>query len=89
MLATFMGTQTYVVDAFPLYAASATAAMTILRSFFGAVLPLAGQPLYDKLGLGWGNSLLGFVAIAMLPVPIIFLRWGEWLRTSERFKIVL
>lgn len=59
MLATFMGTQTYVVDAFPRYAASATAAMTILRSLLGAILPLAGQSMYGALGLGWGNSLLG------------------------------
>lgn len=89
LIATFMGTQTYVIDAFPRYAASATAAMTILRSAVGAVLPLAGQSMYGSLGLGWGNSLLAFIALAFLPVPFLFLKYGERIRTSERFKIEL
>lgn len=25
--------------------------------------------MYDALGLGWGNSLLGFIALAMAPLP--------------------
>jgi len=60
-----MPVQTYLIDAFTEYATSVTAARTILRSLVAAVLPLAGQPLYDKLGIGWGNSLLGFLALAM------------------------
>jgi hypothetical protein len=65
-----MPVQTYLINAFTKYAASVTAARTILRSLMAAVLPLAGQPLYDKLGIGWGNSLLGFLALAMAPIPM-------------------
>jgi hypothetical protein len=72
--------QVYLVDAFTTYAVSAVAANTILRSVFGAFLPLAGQPLYDALGLGWGNSLLAFIALAMIPTPWVFLRYGEVMR---------
>lgn len=36
--------------------------------------------MYEKLGLGWGNSLLGFVALAMLPVPVLLLKFGERIR---------
>jgi hypothetical protein len=25
--------------------------------------------MYDALGLGWGNSLLGFIALALAPLP--------------------
>ena len=39
----------------------------------------------DKLGMGWGNSLLGFVALIMVPAPWLFLRYGEYLR--KRFEI--
>lgn len=38
MVAIFMGTQTYVVDCYSVYAASAVAAVTCLRSLVGAVL---------------------------------------------------
>ncbi|KAB8220223.1 major facilitator superfamily domain-containing protein [Aspergillus novoparasiticus] len=45
-----------------------------------ALLPLAGQPLYDKLGFGWGNSLLGFLAIVFIPIPWLLYRYGRQLR---------
>ena len=80
-----MPMQTYLIDAFPLYGASALAANAILRSAIGAVLPLAGPAMYARLGQGWGNSLLGFIAIALIPIPIMLIRYGEWLRTGKRF----
>ena len=89
LLATFMPIQTYLVDAFTIYAASALAANTVLRSLVGAVLPLAGQKMYATLGLGWGNSLLAFIALAMCPIPVIFYRYGEKIRKSPRFQIKL
>lgn len=68
------------IDIFTVYAASALAGNTLLRSIVGAVLPLCGLQMYEALGLGWGNSLLAFIAIGMLPVSLLILRYGEWLR---------
>jgi len=87
LLATFMPIMTYLVDAFTIYAASAIAVSTILRSLAGALLPLAGRKMYQTLGLGWGNSLLAFIALAMCPMSWIFFRYGERIRTSPRFQI--
>jgi hypothetical protein len=84
-----MTIQVYLVDTYTLYSASALAAATILRSLFGAFLPLAGPPLYDALGLGWGNSTLGFIAVALIPVPFLFIRYGEAIRTNPRFQPAL
>lgn len=81
----FMAIQLYLVDTFTIYAASALACNTVVRSLAGAVLPLAGLPMYDKLGIGWGNSLLAFIAILLLPVSILILKFGERLRA--RFPI--
>jgi MFS family permease len=72
-----LGTQTYLVDAYERYAASAMAASTILRSVMGALIPLAGESMYAKLGYGWGNSLLSFITLVMLPFPWLFYRYGE------------
>ena len=77
----------YMVDAFGVYSASAVAASLLLRCVFGAVLPLAGPPLYMSLGLGWGNSVLGFFAILFLPLPLLLIRYGEKLRRSSKFQI--
>ena len=75
-----MTVSTYLVDAYTTYAASAMAANTVFRSLAGALLPLAGPKMYAALGLGWGNSLLGFIALLISPVAWIFYRYGEVIR---------
>jgi hypothetical protein len=70
----------YLVHTYGRYSASAIAASKVLQSIGGAVLPLAGEPMYDRLGLGWGNSVLGFIALAFVPVPWLFFKYGETLR---------
>ncbi|EGS20323.1 uncharacterized protein CTHT_0021490 [Thermochaetoides thermophila DSM 1495] len=76
----FMPLTTYLVDCYPMYAASAIAANTVIRSLAGMLLPLAGPKMYETLGLGWGNSLLGFICILMIPVPLLLHRYGKKLR---------
>jgi hypothetical protein len=77
------------VDAFTAYAASALAASTVLRSIFGATFPLFALQMYDTLGLGWGNSLLAFIAVAMLPIPPLLFYYGERLRSYPKFQVKL
>lgn len=89
LIATFMPIQTYLVDAFTVHASSAIAACTIIRSILGALLPLAGPSMYAALGLGWGNSLLGFVALLMIPCAVYLLKNGEAIRTNPRFRVKL
>ncbi|KAI2012860.1 hypothetical protein LOZ52_003712 [Ophidiomyces ophidiicola] len=70
----FQCVQSYVVDAYSRYAASATGAVAFMRTMAGFGFPLFGNQLYDRLGLGWGNSLLGFIsAVLGLLAP-----WGLW-----------
>ncbi|KAF2706813.1 MFS general substrate transporter [Pleomassaria siparia CBS 279.74] len=80
MMGIFAPIQTYLIDSFPQYAASAVAGLTVLRCLFGAILPLAGPKMYESLGLGWGNSLLGFVAVAMIPFPALIYKYGGMVR---------
>jgi len=55
-----------------------------------AVLPLAAPKMYEALGLGWGNSLLAFLALAMVPIPILLIKYGETIRgwNKERIKML-
>lgn len=76
-------TQAYLVDAFPDHAASAMAASTLLRSIGGAFLPLVGPPMYASLGLGWGNSLLDFITMTLIPVPVLLIVYGERSRNRQ------
>ncbi|KAL5342142.1 major facilitator superfamily domain-containing protein [Aspergillus crustosus] len=87
MMGVYMPIQTYVIDCYPRYAASANASLTATRSLLGALLPLAGPKMFDTLGLGWGNSLLGFLALAFVPIPIVFTRYGKMIR--EKYPVNL
>ena len=81
----------YVVDAFGVYADSAIAATIVVRSCFGAVLPLVGPPLYAELGIGWGNSILGFFGLSTAASPFALRREaGEEFRNYEKLgKLVI
>ena len=78
----------YLVDAFKVHAASAIAATIVMRCIVGAFLPLTGPPLYANLGLGWGNSVLGFIGLVFVPVPMLFMRYGERIRKGASFEVV-
>jgi hypothetical protein len=82
-----MTVATYLVDAFTVYSASVIAANTVFRALGGAVLPLAGGKMYAALGIGWGNSLLAFIAVALAPLPLVFYFYGERIRMSKLFKV--
>ncbi len=86
MVVTFMAISMALVDAFSIYAASALAANTVVRSIFGAILPIFGLRMYHALGVGWGNSLLAFVALPMIGVAFLILKFGERVRTKYPVK---
>ena len=89
-VAVFLASSSYLVDAFGVYAASATAATVCLRNAASAVLPLAGPPLFDRLGLGLGTTVLGLLALLFAPVPLLLMRYGHSMRANnKRFQIPL
>lgn len=86
MVVGFQSIQTYIVDAYTRYAASALAAATVLRSLAGFGFPLFSSYMYDALGYGWGNSLLAFIAIVVgWPAPFLLWKYGPLLRQKSPF----
>ncbi|KAI6086587.1 MFS general substrate transporter [Hypoxylon rubiginosum] len=84
-LLVFTGIFTFLVDAYPRYAASALAANSFVRCIFAAAFPLFGIQMYNKLGYQWGSSLLAFLTVAMMPFPYLFFRYGKQIRKTSRF----
>ena len=82
----FQCMQTYIVDGYTKYAASGVAAAVVLRSLAGFGFPLFAPAMYSALGYGWGNSLLGFLAIVIgIPAPFVFWYYGEALRARSQY----
>ena len=76
-------TQLYLIELFESKgAASALSANNALRYLGGAFLPLAGPRLYKALDYGWGNTLLGFLALFFSLPAILIYKYGERLRAN-------
>ena len=76
----------YIIDVYLMHANSAIAANTLVRSFAGAGFPLFAGPMFHNLGVPWATSLLGFLCVVMVPVPILFLIYGKRIRKLSKFS---
>ncbi|KAJ5771190.1 uncharacterized protein N7511_003241 [Penicillium nucicola] len=82
----FQCIQTYMVDTYTRFAASALAASAFLRSLAGFGFPLFAPYMYDALHYGWGNSLLAFLGIVIgVPAPVFLWKFGEMLRKKSTY----
>ncbi|KAF7792538.1 hypothetical protein EIP86_003579 [Pleurotus ostreatoroseus] len=81
----FLALLNYIVDAYLFAAASAVAANTVVRSLFGAGFPLFASQMYESLNPRWASTLLGFVALALAPIPFVLIKYGSTLRERSRF----
>lgn len=77
----------YILDEFPTHAASAGAASRIVSNSLGFAFPLFAPQLYNRLGYGWGSSLLAFVWIVVaLPMSVALWFLGDRIRRVGRSK---
>lgn len=75
----------YLVDSYQHQAASALAAKTFLRSFWGAAVVLFTAQMYERLGYQWASSLLAFIALACCAIPYVFYFYGAKIRSRSKY----
>ncbi|KAF2447743.1 major facilitator superfamily [Karstenula rhodostoma CBS 690.94] len=85
LLSIFLQALNYLVDAYLMFAASAIAANTFLRSICGAVFPLFAQQMFNGMGIQYAATLLGCVAAVLVPVPIWFYFRGAKIREKSAY----
>jgi len=86
LIVCFNCVQAYTVDTYTTYSASATGAAAFIRTMCGFSFPLFAPKMYDTLGIGWGNSLLGFVALTFgMVAPCLLWKHGIWLRKRSTY----
>ena len=81
----------YLIDSYVSlgFAASAIAANTFLRSVLAAGFPLFAKVLFQpdgRLGMAWAGTLLGLVAVVMVPIPVFFYLKGESIRKRSKLS---
>jgi ABC-type spermidine/putrescine transport system permease subunit II len=82
----FQSALNYLIDTFQMYAASAVAGNTALRSLFAGVFPLFAPYMFHGLGVPWAASVIGFVGIALMPIPVLFWIYGRRIRRAGKWS---
>jgi DHA1 family multidrug resistance protein-like MFS transporter len=73
----------YVLDVYPRSSNTATAAVSFLRCLACSAAPLFGSQMFHGLGVAWASAILGFVSLALVPVPFWFLCQGRDIRARN------
>jgi DHA1 family multidrug resistance protein-like MFS transporter len=89
LLSIFLCAINYIVDAYLVFAASALAGNTFLRSACGAAFPLFAAAMFHNLGTNWAGTLIGCIAVVLLPVPILFYIYGKTIRGKSKYAFDL
>ncbi|KAF5244722.1 hypothetical protein FAUST_2239 [Fusarium austroamericanum] len=76
----FMALLNYLIDSYVVFAASVMAANSVIRSLFGAAFPLFTKQMYQNLGIHWASSVPAFLALACVPFPFLFFKYGRKIR---------
>ncbi|KAG0158869.1 hypothetical protein PDIDSM_6389 [Penicillium digitatum] len=79
----FIYASNYLTHSYGMYAASALAGNSVIRSILGGVLPLAGTSMYSSLGPNWAGTLLGVLEIVIVPIPFVFYKYGHKIRMKS------
>lgn len=85
MVLVFLGIMNYLIDAYTIFAASVLAANSVLRSLFGAAFPLFTTYMFNNLGIHWASSIPAFLALACVPFPFLFYKYGSAIRKRCKF----
>lgn len=68
------------------YGASSSGASSLSRYTLSAAFPLFITQMYEKLGVAWATSVLGFMSMAMAPIPWVFYYYGPKLRARSSYE---
>ncbi|KZF19872.1 MFS general substrate transporter [Xylona heveae TC161] len=85
MVFVFLSVFNYLIDSYTIFAASVLAANAVLRSLFGTAFPLFTTYMYHNLGIHWASSIPAFLAVACVPFPFLFYKYGAQIRARCKF----
>lgn len=75
----------YILDTYGIYAGSALAIITCWRYLFSGASNLYSDPMYEGIGVQWSATWLGILAVLQAPLPLLFYRYGHWIRMKSSF----
>ncbi|KAG6907781.1 hypothetical protein DXG01_007388 [Tephrocybe rancida] len=84
MILIYVSANSYIIDSYSSYAASAMAAKTLMRSIVGAMVPLFVTQMFHGMGFQYAGLLLALIACVITPIPFVFFWYGGRIRGRSR-----
>ena len=81
----YLPVMAYTVDALGIYSASGMTATIVTRCLAGTFFPLSAPALIERLGYGWGFTVLAGISLALAPIPILLYRYGAVWRQKSHY----
>ncbi|KAF7192809.1 putative efflux pump kojT [Pseudocercospora fuligena] len=83
--AIFISSYQYIISSYETYSSSALASITMARYIVSAGMVVATRPMYKGIGVHWTMTILGTLALLLVPVPWMLLRYGHHVRAKSKF----
>lgn len=81
----FMSLTSYMVDAYRIFSASALGALSRDTVYVRCLAASGGSAHVSQPGGRVGNSVLGFIALAMIDIPAMFAKYGLALKKKSPY----
>ncbi|KAF8074570.1 MFS polyamine transporter [Lyophyllum atratum] len=82
----YLAVFSYLADCYGPFASSALAGQSLARNLMATAFPLFTDQMFENLGYNWANSLFGFIAVIMIPIPFALFFYGPTIRRHSKFS---
>ncbi|KAF2764341.1 MFS general substrate transporter, partial [Teratosphaeria nubilosa] len=83
--AIFISSYQYIIDGYEKYSSSALAGITMARYVVSAGVVVATRPMYQGIGVQFVMTIVGSLALLLVPVPWLLLQYGDRVRAKSKF----
>ncbi|KAH9827869.1 MFS general substrate transporter [Teratosphaeria destructans] len=83
--AIFISSYQYIIDGYEKYSSSALASITMARYVVSAGMVVATRPMYQGIGVQFVMTIVGSLALLLVPVPWLLLQYGDRVRAKSKF----
>ncbi|KII89830.1 hypothetical protein PLICRDRAFT_40003 [Plicaturopsis crispa FD-325 SS-3] len=81
----FWSFNAYTTATYMVYASSALGCNTFARSLLASFLPVVSHKILSSVGSKWGVTIFAMFSFVLVPIPLIFIRFGSTLRLRSHY----
>ncbi|EWG41167.1 hypothetical protein FVEG_15242 [Fusarium verticillioides 7600] len=81
----YVSSYEYITDSYGEHSAIALGSITMSRYLIAGGMDMAARPMYEGIGVHWTMTVLGCIAMLLMPTPLLFWKYGPELRRRSPY----